>query len=165
MIKVLFFSPLRDIVGAPMEQRELPSPATLGGVFNACADRFPHLWQLRRSIVLARNQEFCDPAATLADGDEVAFAAGQREKGQPYAEITDCWGKMPGELSQLQTTDALLACDEANAERGRQKVVCLLAVLLRLTEILSAVQRAGLRSLEIKRYSPKHTCKWSFVCN
>jgi len=73
MIKVLFFGPLRDIVGTAEERRELPSPATLGGVFHAYAERFPRLGELQRSIVLARNREFCDAVAPLVDGDEIAF--------------------------------------------------------------------------------------------
>jgi len=73
MIKVLFFGLLRDVVGMREEACELPAMATLGGVFDAYATRFPRLRELRRCIVLARNQEFCDPAAPVADGDEVAF--------------------------------------------------------------------------------------------
>jgi molybdopterin synthase catalytic subunit len=42
-------------------------------VFAAYAERFPRLGDLARSIVVARNQEFANPATKLADGDEVAF--------------------------------------------------------------------------------------------
>src|SRR5271165_6882037 len=64
---------LRDIAGMREEACELPAMATLGGVFDAYATRFPRLRELRRSIVLARNQQFCDPRAPVADGDEIAF--------------------------------------------------------------------------------------------
>jgi MoaE-MoaD fusion protein len=73
VMKVLFFGHLRDVVGMREEACELPATATLGGVFDAYAIRFPRLRELRRSIVLARNQQFCDPAAGVADGDEIAF--------------------------------------------------------------------------------------------
>jgi len=73
MIKVLFFGLLRDIVGMREETCAVPETATLGGVFDAYATRFPRLRDIRRSIVLARNQEFGDPASAVADGDEIAF--------------------------------------------------------------------------------------------
>ena len=73
MIKVLFFGPLRDIVGAHEEACELDASATVGGVFDVFANRFPRLRELQRSIVVARNQRFCDPTAALEDGDEIAF--------------------------------------------------------------------------------------------
>lgn len=72
MIKVLFFGSLKDIVGANKEECELAS-ATVGGVFEVYANRFPRLRELQRSIVVARNQCFCDPTAALEDGDEIAF--------------------------------------------------------------------------------------------
>jgi molybdopterin converting factor subunit 1 len=73
MIQVLFFGVLRDIVGITEETREVPPSRTLAGVFEAYADRFPRLRELRRSIVLARNQQFCDPTVSVGDGDEIAF--------------------------------------------------------------------------------------------
>ena len=73
MIKVLFFGPLRDVVGAREEACELDASATVGGVFEAFASRFPRLRELQRSIVFARNQRFSDPTAALEDGDEIAF--------------------------------------------------------------------------------------------
>jgi len=73
VIKVLFFGILRDIVGMREETCELPETATLGGVFDAYAARFPRLREMRRSIMLARNQQFGDAAAPVSDGDEIAF--------------------------------------------------------------------------------------------
>ena len=71
--RVLFFGMLKDIVGMSREDAEFPEGADLRSVFAAYATRFPPLGNLSRSIVVARNQEFADPATTLADGDEVAF--------------------------------------------------------------------------------------------
>jgi molybdopterin synthase catalytic subunit len=64
---------LRDIVGMSREEAEFPEGADLRLVFASYAARFPRLGDLARSIVVARNQEFADPAAKLAEGDEVAF--------------------------------------------------------------------------------------------
>jgi molybdopterin synthase catalytic subunit len=70
---VLFFGMLRDIVGMSREEAEFPEGADLRLVFDSYAARFPRLVDLSRSIVVARNQEFVDPATKLAEGDEVAF--------------------------------------------------------------------------------------------
>ena len=71
--RVLFFGMLRDIVGTSREEADFPEGADLRLVFATYAARFPRLGDLSRSIVVARNQEFADPAAKLAEGDEVAF--------------------------------------------------------------------------------------------
>ena len=73
MIKIRFFGLLRDVVGIREESCELSALHTIGGVFDAYATRFPRLGELRRSILFARNQQFCDAAVPLADGDEIAF--------------------------------------------------------------------------------------------
>lgn len=72
-VKVLFFGPLKDITGRSEDVLELDAPATLGAVFARYADLFPRLQDLRKSIVLARNQQFADSSAALHDGDEIAF--------------------------------------------------------------------------------------------
>jgi MoaE-MoaD fusion protein len=71
--RVLFFGMLRDIVGMSREDAEFPEGADLRFVFAAYAARFPRFGELARSIVMARNQEFADPATRLSEGDEVAF--------------------------------------------------------------------------------------------
>jgi molybdopterin synthase catalytic subunit len=72
-VRVLFFGMLREIVGMSREDAEFPEGADLHSAFAAYAARFPRLGDLARSIVMARNQEFADPATKLAEGDEVAF--------------------------------------------------------------------------------------------
>jgi len=71
--RVLFFGMLRDIVGMSQEEAEFPDGADLHSVFASYALRFPRLGELARSIVMAQNQEFADPATKLGEGDEVAF--------------------------------------------------------------------------------------------
>ncbi len=71
--RVLFFGILKDLVGRPSEEIELPEGSDLGTVFDRYAARQPKLRELAHSIVAARNQEFADLATRLSDGDEVAF--------------------------------------------------------------------------------------------
>ena len=71
--RVLFFGMLKDLVGRPSEEIDLPEGADLASVFERYASCFPRLRELAPSIVAARNQEFATLATQLADGDEVAF--------------------------------------------------------------------------------------------
>ena len=64
---------LKDLVGRPEEECELPEGADLRAVFDAYAVRHPRLRELAPSIVIARNQEFADASTTVREGDEVAF--------------------------------------------------------------------------------------------
>jgi molybdopterin synthase catalytic subunit len=52
---------------------ELADGTTAAGLFDHFAARFPALEDARRSVTVARNQEFADPSVRLADGDEVAL--------------------------------------------------------------------------------------------
>jgi MoaE-MoaD fusion protein len=72
-VNVLFFGMLKDVVGRPAEELDLPSGGELRAVFDHYAQRFPRLAEMAGSIVLARNREFAGLSAPVADGDEVAF--------------------------------------------------------------------------------------------
>lgn len=72
-MKVLFFGQLKDIAGCAEETMEVPAGETVGGVFDRYAARFPPLAGLAGSIVLARNREFTNRTAAVADGDEIAL--------------------------------------------------------------------------------------------
>ncbi|HEY1242681.1 MAG TPA: molybdenum cofactor biosynthesis protein MoaE [Bryobacteraceae bacterium] len=72
-LRVLFFGILKDVVGRPSDEIDVPEGAGLGDVFERYAAAHPRLHEMASSIVAARNQEFADPATVLADGDEVAF--------------------------------------------------------------------------------------------
>ena len=72
-VKVLFFGMLKDIVGRSEEQIELADGARLDAVFGHYAREFPRLAEFESSIVLACNQQFCDRAAPVREGDEIAF--------------------------------------------------------------------------------------------
>jgi len=72
-VRVLFFGMLKELVGRPAEDCELPEGADLRSVFDCYAARHPRLRELAPSIVVARNQEFADPSTAVREGDEVAF--------------------------------------------------------------------------------------------
>jgi molybdopterin synthase catalytic subunit/molybdopterin converting factor small subunit len=72
-IRVLFFGVLKDVVGRAEDTLELAEGGGVGTVFEHYAARFPRLRELAGSIVSARNQQFCDPAARISEGDEIAF--------------------------------------------------------------------------------------------
>jgi molybdopterin converting factor subunit 1 len=72
-VRVLFFGMLRDIVGLREEQIEIADGARLDSVFSRYAQQFPRLRELQASIVLARNQQFCDWSAPVGEEDEIAF--------------------------------------------------------------------------------------------
>jgi molybdopterin synthase catalytic subunit len=72
-VKVLFFGQLKDITGKHEDSIEIPESSDLGSVFALYAIAFPRLEGLRKSIVLARNQQFSSPATPVSDGDEIAF--------------------------------------------------------------------------------------------
>lgn len=72
-IRVLFFGILRDIVGLREDILDVQEGPTLSAVFEHYATRFPRLRELSKSIVLAHNQRFADPATLLSEDDEVAF--------------------------------------------------------------------------------------------
>ena len=89
-IKVLFFGVLKDITGSPGEDLDAGDGWLLGDVFDHYARRFPRMAEMKGSIVLARNEEFSSAAATLGDGDEVAFLPPVSGGAGPYTnEIRD----------------------------------------------------------------------------
>ncbi len=72
-IKVLFFGQLKDITGKTEEELQVEEGSDLESLFDRYASRFPRLEAMRHAVALARNREFADGSARLADGDEVAF--------------------------------------------------------------------------------------------
>src|ERR1041385_2049297 len=90
-VRVLFFGMLKEIVGHSGEDSEIPEGASLSTVFNQYASRYPRLREVAGSIVIARNQEFADPATRLEEGDEIAFLPPvSGGSGQGPLEICEC---------------------------------------------------------------------------
>lgn len=72
-VRVLFFGLLRDVVGKAEDLLDIPEGATLDAVFEHYAAATPRLTELRKSIVLARNQQFAPGSTVVESGDELAF--------------------------------------------------------------------------------------------
>jgi molybdopterin converting factor subunit 1 len=72
-VRVLFFGMLRDFVGHPAEESDVPEGSDLGTIFENYARRYPRFREMAKSIVMARNQEFAALSTVLEDGDEIAF--------------------------------------------------------------------------------------------
>lgn len=72
-VSILFFGVLKDVAGLARDELEIGDDATLGELFDRCAERWPALRKHEGSIVMARNREFAKRSDRLAPGDEVAF--------------------------------------------------------------------------------------------
>jgi molybdopterin synthase catalytic subunit len=64
---------LRDITGRSEEAIEVDAGARLDSIFDRYAGQFPRLKELRSSIVLASNHQFCDRSEVVHENDEIAF--------------------------------------------------------------------------------------------
>ena len=64
---------LRDITGCAEEAIEVDPGARVDSIFERYAGRFPRFKELRSSIVLASNHQFCDRSEIVCEGDEIAF--------------------------------------------------------------------------------------------
>jgi molybdopterin synthase catalytic subunit/molybdopterin converting factor small subunit len=64
---------LRDITGCAEEAIEVDPGARVDSIFERYAGRFPRFHELRSSIVLASNQQFCDGQEIVRENDEIAF--------------------------------------------------------------------------------------------
>ena len=64
---------LRDITGCAEESIEVDPGVRVESIFERYAGRFPRLTELRSSIVLASNQQFCDRSEMVRENDEIAF--------------------------------------------------------------------------------------------
>ena len=76
-VTVLFFASLREQLGQPREQLELPaSVATVGALrehLRARGGAWANAFATNRPVRAAVNQDMVQPAAAIKTGDEVAF--------------------------------------------------------------------------------------------
>ncbi|HTS78508.1 MAG TPA: molybdopterin converting factor subunit 1 [Bryobacteraceae bacterium] len=72
-VHVLFFGVIREIVGLREDTIEVAPGARVESVLECYSNRHPRLREILPSVVIALNQQFAHPTATVADGDEVAF--------------------------------------------------------------------------------------------
>jgi molybdopterin converting factor subunit 1 len=72
-VTVRLFARLRDLAGAGELVREVPPPATVQTVWKSLTAEMPALSQYENTMSVAVNAEYAKMAATVRDGDEVAF--------------------------------------------------------------------------------------------
>lgn len=72
-VQVLFFGPLKDIVGRAEEGVTIEEGSSVGQLYELYRTRFPKLAAHASSILFSRNREFVREGEGLQDGDEVAF--------------------------------------------------------------------------------------------
>ena len=72
-VTVRLFARLRDLAGAGELVREVEPPATVQTVWTSLTAEMPALSQYEGTMSVAVNAEYSKMAATVRDGDEVAF--------------------------------------------------------------------------------------------
>jgi molybdopterin converting factor subunit 1 len=70
---VRLFARLRDLAGTGELTRDVSAPATVQTVWNALVAEMPSLVEYERTMSVAVNAEYARMAASVNDGDEVAF--------------------------------------------------------------------------------------------
>lgn len=72
-LTVRYFGPCRLQTGRETDEVELPAPATVADVLEACCRLHPALQPARRSLLVAVNREFAGADTVLAGGEEIAL--------------------------------------------------------------------------------------------
>ena len=76
-VTLLFFAALRERLGRPREELELPAGVTTVGALRdhlrARGGEWANVFAPNRAVRAAVNQDMAQPAATLKAGDEIAF--------------------------------------------------------------------------------------------
>lgn len=72
-VKVLLFATLRDYVGAPSVEVEIPSQATVRDLEEHLIAVYPRLGVVRNSMMAAINREFAPDDQVIPESAEVAF--------------------------------------------------------------------------------------------
>jgi len=72
-VTVKLFARLRDLAGAAELIRDVPAPATVRTVWDSLVAEMPSLAEYERTMSVAVNAEYARMAASVNDGDEVAF--------------------------------------------------------------------------------------------
>ena len=72
-VTVRLFARLRDLAGTGELIRDMSAPATVQTVWNSLVAEVPSLVEYERTMSVAVNAEYARMAASVNDGDEVAF--------------------------------------------------------------------------------------------
>ena len=86
-VRVRLFARQRELAGLREVQVDLPDGATIDDAWLAVAGRYPAIASGRPWLRFARNGEYADPAAVLANGDELACIPPVSGGGEPGATI------------------------------------------------------------------------------
>jgi molybdopterin converting factor subunit 1 len=72
-VRTKFFAAIKDIVGIPEADLELPEGITAGDLFRQYCGRHAALSRYANNTMISVNLEFVPPETRLHEGDEVAF--------------------------------------------------------------------------------------------
>ena len=72
-VTVRLFARLRDLAGTGELSRDVSAPANVQTVWSALVAEMPSLAEYERTMSVAVNAEYARMAASVNDGDEVAF--------------------------------------------------------------------------------------------
>jgi molybdopterin converting factor subunit 1 len=72
-VTILLFARLRELTGAGELARSVPEGSAAGDVWQALVKEYPPLAEYTRAVSVAINEEYTRPAATVRDGDQIAF--------------------------------------------------------------------------------------------
>jgi MoaE-MoaD fusion protein len=72
-VQVRFFAGHRDITGTTQKTVAVAEGTTLAALWERMVADYPPLGRYTNYVRFARNQQFCDPATPVEDGDVVAF--------------------------------------------------------------------------------------------
>jgi len=72
-VKTKFFAAIKDIVGTPEVELELPDGITAGGLFQRYCQQHTPLSRYANNTMISVNLEFVPPETRLHEGDEIAF--------------------------------------------------------------------------------------------
>jgi MoaE-MoaD fusion protein len=89
-VRVLFFGILKNVVGKPEDEIEVPESASVRDVLARYVSTAPQLKESLAPLALAVNQHYAGPDTKLRPGDEIALlppVSGGAETGRRYASI------------------------------------------------------------------------------
>jgi molybdopterin converting factor subunit 1 len=72
-VRTKFFAAIKDIVGTPEVEIELPDGTTAGELFQRYCRQHTHLSRYANNTMVSVNLEFVPPETLLHEGDEIAF--------------------------------------------------------------------------------------------
>jgi molybdopterin converting factor subunit 1 len=72
-VRTKFFAAIKDIVGTPEVELELPDGITAGELFQRYCQQHAPLSRYANNAMISVNLEFVPPETCLHEGDEIAF--------------------------------------------------------------------------------------------